>query len=97
MAGSCYAELVRPVVYIAVGLIFLYLFRVNQLLKSTPEEIRKLSGSPWTEDLLGKTYERLSQCPTDYSGQLPRRLDRRYVVTGGNGDVRYSCMTAKWS
>jgi hypothetical protein len=82
------ADVVRPAIYILAGLIFLYLFRIDQLLKGTPDEIRKLAGSSWTPELLKKTYERLSRESIDYTGQLPGRQQRRYVVTGGNGDVR---------
>lgn len=81
------ADVVRPAIYILAGLIFLYLFRIDQLLKGTPDEIRKLAGSSWAPELLKKTYERLSRESIDYTGQLPGRQQRRYVVTGGNGLV----------
>ncbi|ETS73489.1 hypothetical protein PFICI_14435 [Pestalotiopsis fici W106-1] len=87
MTGKQYADVVRPVIYMLAGFVFLYLLRINQLLKGTPDEIRKLAGSPWTADLLKETGARLCQKPIDYTGQLPARQERRYVVTGGNGLV----------
>ncbi|KAK9788114.1 putative Vitamin b6 transporter bsu1 [Seiridium cardinale] len=76
-----------PVVCIVVGLVFLYLYRVNQLLEGTPEEIRKLSGSRWTAEQLKETYEACDKNTPDYTSQLPPKLERRYIVTGGNGLV----------
>ncbi len=63
-----------------------YLLRVNQQLSRTPEDVRRLAGPRWTPDLLQKTYERLRQHPIDYTHNLPPRLDRRYIVTGGSGE-----------
>ncbi|KAI0391536.1 NAD(P)-binding protein [Xylariaceae sp. FL0594] len=67
--------------------VFLYLFRVNQQLSGTPDEVRRLSGPRWTPELLRETYERLERDPIDYTDRLPPRLDRRYIVTGGSGLV----------
>ncbi|KAI0892962.1 NAD(P)-binding protein [Annulohypoxylon nitens] len=71
----------------ALAALFLYLFRLNQLLSGTPDEIRKLSGSRWTPSQLRTTYQRLQGKPIDYTDKLPPKLDRRYVVTGGSGLV----------
>ncbi|KAI1076032.1 NAD(P)-binding protein [Whalleya microplaca] len=68
------------------GIIF-YLYRVNQLLSGTPDEVRKLSGSRWTPAQLKETYQRLQEKPIDYTDKIPPKLDRRYVVTGGSGLV----------
>ncbi|KAI1759157.1 NAD(P)-binding protein [Hypoxylon sp. FL1150] len=65
----------------------LYLYRVNQLLNGTPDEVRKLAGSRWTPDQLRETYRKLQEKPIDYTDKLPPKLDRRYVVTGGSGLV----------
>ncbi|KAI0095429.1 NAD(P)-binding protein [Hypoxylon sp. NC0597] len=67
--------------------LLLYLFRVNQLLSGTPDEVRKLSGSRWTPNQLKETYRRLQEKPIDYTNKLPPKLERRYVVTGGSGLV----------
>ncbi|KAI0904451.1 hypothetical protein F4824DRAFT_52415 [Ustulina deusta] len=73
---------------VSVTLVMLaYLLRVNQQLSRTPEDVRRLAGPRWTPDLLQKTYERLRQHPIDYTHNLPPRLDRRYIVTGGSGLV----------
>lgn len=66
-------------------LLFSYLIHINDILKGVPEEVRKLSSSPWTEEQLRKTYKRLEESPVDYTDKLPPKLDRRYVITGGNG------------
>ena len=71
--------------YLAVGLLFAYLVRINALLKGTPEEVRMLADSPWKPTQLKETYERLRMSPVDYTANLPPRQNRRYVVTGGSG------------
>ncbi|KAI1840051.1 hypothetical protein JX266_013742 [Neoarthrinium moseri] len=73
--------------YIILAVALAYLFRINQLLKGTPDEIRKLSGSRWTADQLRTTYRRLEKKSIDYTDKLPPKLDRRYIVTGGSGLV----------
>jgi hypothetical protein len=70
---------------IALSLAWLYLCRLNYLLNETPEVMRKLVGPKWTETELKETYQRLKDHPVDYTDQLPPKLDRRYVVTGGSG------------
>jgi len=70
---------------VAVG-VLLYLVRVNRQLSGTPEEVRRLSRTRWTPDLLKATYEKLDRNPMDYAHKLPPKLDRRYVVTGGSGE-----------
>ncbi|XXH01943.1 hypothetical protein Hte_008306 [Hypoxylon texense] len=71
----------------ALAVLTLYLYRVNQLLSGTPDEVRNLSGTRWTPDQLRETYKRLQEKPIDYTDKLPPKLDRRYVVTGGSGLV----------
>jgi len=67
----------------------LYLCHVNYILKQTPEEVRRLYSKRWTPALLSETYEKLEECPIDFYKDLPPKLDRRYIVTGGNGRSRY--------
>ena len=50
-----------------------------------PEEMERLVGEPWTPRLLREKYDELQRRPIDYTSQLPPRLDRRYIVTGGSG------------
>ena len=70
----------------------LYLCHVNYILKQTPDEVRRLSSKRWTPALLSETYEKLEECPVDLYKDLPPRLDRRYIVTGGNGMLQlYHC------
>ncbi|KAI0836024.1 NAD(P)-binding protein [Hypoxylon sp. FL0890] len=73
--------------WILLAGLLLYLFRVNQLLSGTPDEVRKLSGSRWTPNQLRETCKRLQEKPIDYTDKLPPKLERRYVVTGGSGLV----------
>ncbi|KAH9991507.1 NAD(P)-binding protein [Xylariaceae sp. FL0662B] len=74
-------------VLVLVIVTIVYLFRVNQLLNGTPDELRELSGSRWTPAQLKETYRRLEEKPIDYTDKIPPKLDRRYVVTGGSGLV----------
>ena len=74
---------------VGIALVLAYLVRVNQQLSGTPEEVKRLSGSRWTPELLKKTYERLQQHPIEYTQKLPPKLDRRYVVTGGSGELSF--------
>ncbi|KAK3985664.1 hypothetical protein QBC44DRAFT_334576 [Cladorrhinum sp. PSN332] len=74
----------------AVVLLVAYLARLNQLLLGTPDEIKKVSPTRWTKELLHDTYERLHKNPistSSYAHQIPSKLDRRYIITGGSGLV----------
>lgn len=62
----------------------LYLSRINHILKQTPNEIKQLTSKPWNPALLSEIYERLDHYPLDLYKGLPPKLDRRYIVTGGN-------------
>ncbi|KAK7941554.1 uncharacterized protein PG986_013941 [Apiospora aurea] len=73
--------------YIAVALLVAYLARINYLLKGTPEEVRKLTDSPWQPAKLKEIFEKLRTHPVDYTANLPPRQSRRYIVTGGSGLV----------
>lgn len=67
-----------------------YLLNLNRLLSTTPDEVRKLAGARWTDEQIKKTYEGLRQTPittASYASQLPPKLNRRYIVTGGSGLV----------
>ncbi|KAK7757438.1 hypothetical protein SLS62_000453 [Diatrype stigma] len=61
--------------------------RIDQLLRHTPDEVKKLSASRWTAKKLKEAYEALKENPIDYKDKLPPKLNRRYVVTGGSGLV----------
>ncbi|KAK1758173.1 hypothetical protein QBC47DRAFT_133782 [Echria macrotheca] len=82
--------IVAAAIAAAAALCFVYLVRLNQLLSGTPAEIRALSPSPWTTELLLKTYRRLEANPIttkSYAHRIPPKLARRYIVTGGSGLV----------
>jgi hypothetical protein len=75
-------------VAIVVLLLACYLIRLNQLLLRTPDEVRKLTPTRWTKDLLFDTYRRMENRPVttgSYATRIPPKLDRRYIVTGGSG------------
>ena len=69
------------------GLFVVYLVRLNRLLNGVPTEVRQARGSPWTPEELKRMYKQLETKPIDYSSKIPPRLDRRYIVTGGNGKI----------
>ncbi|KAK4126980.1 NAD(P)-binding protein [Parathielavia appendiculata] len=67
-----------------------YLVRLNELLSGTPDEVKKLSPTRWTKALLVETYRRLEAHPIttrSYAALIPKKLERRYIVTGGSGLV----------
>lgn len=75
----------------AVLLLLVYLFQINRLLSGTPEDLLRLSPSTarWTREMLRETYKRLEKTPItteSYAHQLPPKLQRRYIVTGGSGE-----------
>ncbi|KAK3336297.1 hypothetical protein B0T19DRAFT_35313 [Cercophora scortea] len=83
----------RPFLAAVAGVIVLvavYLMRLNQLMKSTPDEVKKVSPTRWTKKLLRETYKTIERSPIttkSYARRIPPRLDRRYIVTGGSGLV----------
>lgn len=72
----------------AAVLLSLYLYRVNQLWTSVPQEALDYSPHRWTDDEILKTYERVCREPIDFKKVLPPKLERRYVVVGGSGESR---------
>ncbi len=75
---------------LALLLLFAYLVHVNHLLSHTPADTLRLSPRRWTRDQVRDAYERLRRAPIDadsYASRLPPRLDRRYIVTGGSGEL----------
>ncbi|VUC20989.1 unnamed protein product [Clonostachys rosea] len=67
--------------------LLLFFIRINLMFKKTPAEFRILAGSRWDQKLLSQTYKELDENPINYASQLPPKLNRRYVVTGGSGLV----------
>ncbi|GKU07910.1 cholesterol dehydrogenase [Fusarium langsethiae] len=64
-----------------------YLGHVNHILKQTPQEVCQLSSKPWAPARLSETYAAIEKSPIDLYKSLPTRLNRRYIITGGNGLV----------
>lgn len=69
--------------------LLLYFIRINLMFMETPARFRMLAGSGWDRKLLSQTYKELAKNPINYTGQLPPRLNRRYIVTGGAGTRNY--------
>jgi hypothetical protein len=65
--------------------LLLYILRINTLLRGVPCGVRKLTDKPGTKEESRRTYNILKKHLVDYTDKIPPRLDRRYVVTGGNG------------
>jgi len=68
--------------------LFAYLWNLNRLLRGVPEPIDKLKQKTWSKEQVKEQYRTLEKQPKDvasYTDQLPPKLDRRYVVTGGSG------------
>lgn len=80
MSFWLFISLATPVVLASA-----YLLRVNYLLNGVPLDVKKLSSPPWKKEDLENTYNDLNSHPINYTGKIPPRLDRRYIVTGGNG------------
>ncbi|KAK3694155.1 hypothetical protein B0T22DRAFT_372049 [Podospora appendiculata] len=75
---------------VVLVLVALYLVRLNQLMKSTPAAVKKVSPTRWTKKLLRETYQKLERNPVttkSYANRLLPKLGRRYIVTGGSGLV----------
>ncbi|KAK3330748.1 hypothetical protein B0H66DRAFT_73640 [Apodospora peruviana] len=73
-----------------IVLLFAYLFRLNNIISQTPDEIAKLSPTRWTSAQLRETYRKLESNPMttkSYAHRIPPKLERRYIVTGGSGLV----------
>jgi len=73
--------------FLIIGLFVAYLARLNSLLKHVPEKVQVLCQLRWTAEELKKTYTELENRSLDYKAHVPPRLERRYVVTGGNGKL----------
>lgn len=66
-------------------LIVLYLWRVESVLHSTPEEAAALMGEELTMSKVTEAYARIKKNRLDWNSKLPKAHDRRYVVVGGSG------------
>ncbi|CAJ2501412.1 Uu.00g042650.m01.CDS01 [Anthostomella pinea] len=64
-----------------------WVWKLNQVMKATPPAVLSVSPHRWTEEEIRDTYERIKSSPVDWTQQLPPKLNRRYVITGGSGGV----------
>jgi hypothetical protein len=82
-------RLILLVAVAVISLLAVYLFQINRLMSSTPEEVRKYGAKRWTPEELRREYRRLEAHPIremSYADQIPSKLERRYIVTGGSGE-----------
>ncbi|ETI23802.1 hypothetical protein G647_05608 [Cladophialophora carrionii CBS 160.54] len=71
-----------------VGLGFsVFLYHINSVLSTTPEEVAKIAGKPWTDEVIREAYEKCRKSRPDFKKYLPPKQDRRYIVFGGSGLV----------
>lgn len=73
-----------------LALALLYLINLNRLLSKTPEHFKELVPERWTREMIEETSARLVREPittASYASQLPPKLNRRYIITGGCGLV----------
>ncbi|KIX95048.1 uncharacterized protein Z520_09358 [Fonsecaea multimorphosa CBS 102226] len=81
-------ELLWSLLLSALGLfLFAYLYHVNRAISTLPDEVEKLAGKPWTEEVVQAAYEKCRRDRPDFRKYLPAKQDRRYVVFGGSGLV----------
>ena len=73
------------IVTTTLALAVAYIVHLNTILKGVPDKVKELTGPRWTESELKDLYDQIKQEPIDYADHLPPRLDRRYIITGGNG------------
>lgn len=74
-----------------LSLALLYLAILNRAMCRAP---RNVAQRPWTKKQLNEQYDKLRRKPitiASTAGQLPPRLERRYVVTGGSGARALLC------
>ena len=72
---------------IAFAVVVAYLYRVNMALKVVPEKAAQAAPRRWTRQQIREAYKRVKQKPIDFASHLPPRLDRRYIVFGGSGEL----------
>jgi hypothetical protein len=72
---------------VAVLLLSLYLYKLHKVMISVPEEARALRPHPWTEKEIQETYDRVCREPIDFTKRLPPKLERRYIIVGGSGQL----------
>jgi nucleoside-diphosphate-sugar epimerase len=71
-----------------LALLFLWFWRLEYALNSTPPEALALSPRRWTVPEILDTFSRISKKPVDVRPHLPPAQDRRrYIVVGGSGLV----------
>ncbi|KAI1659678.1 NAD(P)-binding protein [Daldinia decipiens] len=81
----------KQILYTAIATLLVigiaWIWKLNSALKQTPPEVLAVSPHRWTEQEIKDTYRRIEANPIDWVKQLPPRLNRRYIVTGGCGGV----------
>lgn len=73
---------------VVVALLAAYLWQCEQAISTTHPEAAKLASKRWTKEEVQEAYRRAENDPIDVRKFLPKKLGRRYVVTGGSGKSR---------
>lgn len=68
-----------------VVLLAAYLWQCQRAVSITHPEAAKLAHKPWTKEEIREAYRREEKDPVDVKKFLPKKLGRRYIVTGGSG------------
>lgn len=82
--GEMAVQLILLVSFAAL-LVLAWLYRVNSVLAKTPEEVEKIAGQPWTNDVIQAAYEKCRREGPNFQNDLPLKQNRRYIVFGGSG------------
>jgi hypothetical protein len=83
------AHPVAAVLSVIIPGVLAYLYHINSLMSRTPDEILRHSKKRWTRRQVLEAYERVAKqplTPESYRDELPPKLERRYIVTGGSGE-----------
>ncbi|KAI1426863.1 3-beta hydroxysteroid dehydrogenase/isomerase [Xylaria sp. FL1777] len=64
-----------------------YIWRLNNVMNSTPPDAVRASPYRWADTEIKDTYKRIKANPIDWAKYLPPKANRRYVITGGSGGV----------
>lgn len=82
--------LLLVVVSVFAFLVVAWLYHVNSILATTPGEVKKIAGSPWTKDAIQEAYEKCRKERPNFQNDLPAKQNRRYVIFGGSGKWKIS-------
>lgn len=71
---------------VLVGLIVAYIYKLNQVLRTTPPAAKKHAIPTLTDEEARSTYERIQREKIPWEKNLSVKQNRRYIVVGGSGE-----------